>query len=199
MPKENEELTLETASKEDFTEVYKDMKTHFREDELRPYEKFIPLINDPKYTFLQIRHGDHKVGYMLLYPERESKFLWPEYFVIKKEFQSMGYGSKVLEILKSHFPDMNGLFLEIEHEDKASPNTTKRIKFYEKNGAKKLDIKYIHPTPGGGRPMYLFYLPIKKNLLPDREETLKVMKKAFEYLHSYIPNIKQIYKRIASS
>lgn len=196
--KDNIKLTLKTTPKSDFMEVFQDMKLHFREDELKTYEKFISIIDYDNYTFLQVKDGDKKIGYILLFIEHGSKFLWLEYFFIKNEFQSMGYGSEVLGILKHSFPDMNGVFMEIEHEDEAFPNTIKRIKFYERNGAEKIDLNYIHPNIEGGRPMYLFYLPIKKDLSSlNKKETLKVIKKAFEYLYKDMPGIDQIYERIS--
>lgn len=196
----NKNLTLEAGTNADFAEVFEDMQTHFREDELKPYEKFISLIDNNKYTFLHVKDGDKKVGYVLLFIEHGSKFIWPQYFVIKKEFQSMGYGTKTLKALVSFFPDMNGIFFELEPEDETSPNTIKRIKFYEKNGVKKLNLKYLYPNKEGGRKMYLFFLPIKKDFSAlTKKEILAVIKKGFEYLHDDIAEINQIYEKISSS
>ncbi|MGO4942260.1 GNAT family N-acetyltransferase [Ruoffia tabacinasalis] len=73
---------------------------------------------------------------------KSSQLIFVEYFAISPEYRSLGYGSKVLSLLKEKYHDMN-ICLEIEvvqTDEGIIEERLRRLQFYEKNGFQQLNM-----------------------------------------------------------
>jgi hypothetical protein len=81
-----------------------------------------------------------------------------------------------------------GMFLEVERPDAPESQQRKRIRFYERLGAKKLYIDYQFPTIDGPYPMYLFFKPSQTTTILPKESIKAAVLDAYDYIHSDVPN-----------
>lgn len=191
-----ENLSIKKGELKNFAKIYTDMQDYFPPEELKTYEKFWDLLNTDKYIFFDILIGEEKIGYLTSFIEEKNNIAWIDYFVIKKEHQSKGYGTKVLEKIKDFFQDKNGIFIELEKEDKLKPNTIRRANFYKRNKAEKLEVNYIYPDYNKLIPMDLFYLPInEKHKTPEDSKAKEIIKNVFEQVHNDVEGIENIIKK----
>ncbi len=166
----------------EFVTIYKDLLKQFPEVELKSYTRFCELLQSGEY-FVQIVQVDNDpIGYVIFYELTNS--IWLDYIAIFKESQSKGYGSRILKSLSEKF--QKGLYLEVEKADKNNINTLRRIDFYKKLGAKKLNVEYFYPASNGFFPMDLYYLPY--NNLPD--DISSDINEVFSFIHSDVNYIK---------
>ncbi|OJV66522.1 MAG: hypothetical protein BGO41_03615 [Clostridiales bacterium 38-18] len=130
------------------------------------------------------------VGFALLYVSNEKHFSWLDYIVIDPMKQSNGYGSKLLIYLKETF---GILLFEVEVPDGIDFNRERRIQYYEKLNAVRLNWDYYLPTPEGGLKMYLYALAEVQTY---HEEVIRMfMNEALRYIHSDIVNLDEILNR----
>lgn len=172
----------------DFEYAYADMREQFPACELKAYEHLEKLFVDGIYKLVI---GEH--GYMMFFAEEE--VLWLDYFAVFKNFHSQGIGSKMLKEVISLFPEHMGCYIEVEKPDKDKKDTLRRIDFYKKNGAVKLDINYYFP---GNVPlaMDLYFLSFnKKN--PDNRLVLLSVERVFRVLHSDVSNYRDVLRLIS--
>ena len=81
----------------------------------------------------------------------------------------------------------------MEKPNPQNTNTIRRIKFYERHGAKKLDFNYIYPA--SGLPMDLYYIPYTEES-PSKEEIREFIGSLFEHVHYDIKDNKIILEKI---
>ena len=117
-----------------------------------------------------------------------------DYIAVYKKFHSQGYGGKILEKLREVFRDKKGCFLEVEKPDLENFNTIRRIDFYQKHGAKKLDINYLYPNEKGFLPMDLYYISYGSE--PSYYEIKSFITKLFEVVHKDIKHSEEILAKI---
>ncbi len=181
---------MEFIEVKDFYQIYKDMQVQFPPEELKPYEHLKSIVSE-SYKIYQVIENI-PVGYIILFQTEE--FIFIDYIAIYQEFHSKGFGGKILDSLKQHF-NKKGCFLEVEKPDPENINTLRRIKFYEKNGAKKLNINYIYPNYHGGLPMDLYYISFNKQKTT-LIETKNFITSLFACIHSDIKNYQKFLDKI---
>lgn len=188
-------LSIQAGIPDSFLEVFEDMQQQFPSYELKTLEEFNNLLNNIDYQFYNIFDKDKKIGYFILFFDKKNNTYWLDYFAIKKDFQSKGYGTASFKLLKKTFPNVKGIFLEVEKEDQADPNTKRRADFYKNIGAFDLHINYLFPTKSGALPMDLYFLPFSaKNI--DKITIINVIKNTFAYIHQNVPHSKIVYENI---
>lgn len=190
------ELTVTKASLQKFNSVYEDMLLQFPKEELKPQEVFKSLLEENGYTLWLVHDSDKIVAYFLVFFDAGTNFLWLDYLAVFKEFHSLGYGSKILRLLHSVYPDAAGCFLEVEKENPQIPNTIRRIQFYERRGAVKLPVQYFCPTVSGNLPMYLFYLPIGEEKLPSSPKIKIMLTRCFDFLYGHLRHSPEVRSNI---
>lgn len=89
---------------------------------------------------------NHFVGFLITTSSKNNKCLKLDFFAILPQYQSKGYGGQVIEELKKISNDYYGIFIEVEKQglgkdEEENKIREKRIKFYEKNGFKKLNFE----------------------------------------------------------
>lgn len=188
-------IMLKIAENSDYKRIYEDLESQFPKEELKSKEKFLALSGEEAYEVRLALSGGVEVGYLTTVFDKKSCTLWLDYFAIYKEFHSKGYGSAILKSLIAQ-SDSNGCFLELEKPDDAAPNTTRRIEFYKRLGAFRLDVDYLFPHSEGVLPMELYYLPIKSTQSPSKKDIFSAIENTFEVIHDDIPHRKSVFDEI---
>lgn len=169
----------------------------FPEEERKSIEHLKALLSRGQYRLiLMLDHTDwYKedeiiVGFAMLYVSDVNQFSWLDYIVIDPKIQSKGYGSKLLLYLKETF---KLLLFEVEIPDGMDSNRERRIKYYEKLGAIRLNWEYYLPTPTGGLKMFLYALGEEETYL---DEGIKAkMHEALHYIHTDLSQLDEIINR----
>lgn len=86
------------------------------------------------------------VGFLITTSSKNSKCLKLDFFAILPQYQSRGYGGQVIKKIKEISHDYYGIFIEVEkvglgRDEEENKIREKRIKFYERNGFKKLSFE----------------------------------------------------------
>lgn len=191
-------MKLKQIQLEYFDEIYKDMTLQFPKSELKEYDflKNIFQSENSSYKIFAAIEENKPAGYCLVYAEEETRVIWLDYLAVFKDFHSLGYGSKILDALKAEFKSFIGMYLEVEKPDEECINTLRRINFYTKAGAKKLECEYFYPNKDDCLAMDLYFIPFACEQLPPRDETLKTINKVFYTLHKDIPHMKTVLEKI---
>lgn len=192
------DLVLKKTDVSIFDFVYSDMKKQFPESELKDYDTFVNLLNGDNYELLLAKVDGSSVGYVIVATDKINKILWLDYVAILQDFHNKGYGSEILRKLKSYYNGYNGCYLEVEKPDRNFINTYRRINFYKKLGAEKLNINYYYPNKDGMIPMDLYYIPYN-SFVPDRFVSISVVNNIFSILHKDIEHCSTVLAKISYS
>ncbi len=189
------DLIFKSINRELFENIYKDLCSQFPIKELKAYDEFLELLGTDEYKMYQVFDNDVEVAYVILFEDKIHKVIWLDYVAVFTDFHSLGYGSRILEGLKSLYSDYTGCYLEVEKINSDDITTVRRVKFYKKNGAEKLDIKYIYPNNYGGLEMDLYFIPYQGGLV-EKNFSISVIKYVFNKLHNNILCINDILTKI---
>ena len=194
-----ESLTLEHDKNGAFFEtVYADTQKQFPLCEMKPREAVLRLLKSGRYHLLVACDDKTPVGYLMVYLDSHSQTLWLDYFAVFKPFHGKGYGTCLLPLLKKRYSQMRGCYLEVEKPEMHKIDSIRRVRFYRRNGAYRLDLNYLYPYAGGVFPMHLFFLPFdaksKKLLTP--EVVFSTIQRVFHDIHPDIPHIEDVLRKI---
>lgn len=176
-------------------QIYEDMLTQFPQNELKTFTQYKKLCEREEYIIYNATENNEQVGYIIIVDNKELKYVWIDYLAVLKKFHSKGYGHKILAQLKNLYSNYNGCFLEVEKIDTKIPNTIRRVKFYESQGATKQPIDYYYPDYNEALPMDLYYFPYQE--ISPITNALKEIKFVFNILHTDLNNTNEIYNKIA--
>ncbi len=191
--KEYLNIKMSEASENCFGEVYQDMILQFCQNELKPKEHFENVLQNPNYKLFIFEADNEKIGYLFCYV---NDYLWADYFAIYRNYQSRGYGSKILSKVFEEYKNLKGCFFEVEQVRQEDLKTKKRQDFYKKIGCKKLDFEYYFPNDFIDLPMDLFYFCLAEKNIPSKSEIFSFLKKIFYFLHKDVQKKDKILKMI---
>lgn len=112
-------------------------ETAFPPEERRPSEMMPP--SDPAFHFYAI--GDSGLLTTWEFPG----VTYVEHFAVYPETRGQGVGGKALGELQG------AVILEVEPPEQ-SPEAARRVRFYERNGFRLLDVDYMQPSYAPGLP-----------------------------------------------
>ncbi len=180
-------------------EIYPRFEADFPAEERVELKHLKRLITNGDYELLLADHKTFKnmtLGYAFVYHVSECPVLWLDYMAIDKKYQNAGYGSKLFNRILELNKNALGMFMEVEIPNSADEqelcNQKRRIAFYERQGAVRLNLDYIFPSQSGGVPMYLFFKPAPSCHRLDKKQIAKSINSAFKFIHSDVPNANQI-------
>jgi ribosomal protein S18 acetylase RimI-like enzyme len=187
----------------DLPEIYAMLKTLFPPNELKAESVIRELMTKKSYVLFiaenpLVSGGDKTIGCALLYNMPAHKTAWLDYFAVNPTYQDGGYGTLLFNNIAS---TLNGgvgsMFMELEIPKSNDPKSqeNRRIRFYERQGVKLLDIKYKLPI-GAGVPMYLAYKAGNASTFLSDELLGAVIGEMFETVHSAEPNMQKIRDEI---
>lgn len=194
------ELMIIEGGLSDVIRLYDSIIEEFPESERKAKDVFIRLFETGDYRLLIAYNGTGlEVGYAFLYTIRKLGVLWLDFIVIHPEFQGKGYGSKFFEKMGSFYDSYIGMFLEVEIPEEANENQMRRISFYERMGAVRVNLKYYLPNEFGGLEMYLYYKSCNSNSFPEAEVIISTIESAYEFIHSDIRDKEQWLRQTINS
>ncbi len=144
------DLTEKKLSKSlsNYKEVCDFMKRVFPKEELMPMWLIRLLTLNKNYDFTVYYDEDLFVGILFTINSNDTLFVF--YIAVNDKIHSKGYGSKLLRLLFSKYPNKSiTLFIETM-DDKTAKNYEQRVKrlaFYERNGFIHTGIKAGFKTP----------------------------------------------------
>lgn len=185
------DIEILEGSINDLNDVYARFEKDFATDERIDYEHLKMLIDKKKYKLLLAKHKvfNEIIGYAFIYEIDSQKVLWLDYMAIEAKFKNAGYGTLLFnKIAELKFNGIIGMFMEVEipdaKDEACREEQTRRITFYERLGAKRLNFEYQLPTNNGGLPMYLYFRPSPNLKLLPKEQIKGTITSAFDYIHS---------------
>ncbi len=176
-----------------FDDIYADMILQFPVEELKTKSYFIKLCRDKDYKIFRCYKENTEIGYIMgIFDE----YIWVDYFAVHKNFQSNGYGSKILESLFKKFGNCsNGVLFEVEKIDSNNITTIRRQDFYKKIGCINTGLNYLFPSYNKIIPMDLLYFPLRERII-NRQEILFFIRKVFNKIHADVKSKDIAYSKI---
>lgn len=179
---------------QDLKNVYQRFTADFASDELKSYKHLKQLMSKKNYKLLLAKDPiiNQVVGYAFIYEFDRLQAIWLDYMAIDNQFRGSGYGAHLFKKLTKWKQNgfSGGIFIEVEipevKEGVTRENQLRRIRFYERLGAKRLPIPYQLPTNDGGLPMYLYFWPSHDVELLPKELIQDAVSEVFAYIHSDI-------------
>jgi len=185
---ENNEIELSEGNLTELKDVYHRLSADFPANELKDYSQFQLLLANEKYKLLWAKKQEEIVGYALIYEFEHLPAIWLDYMAIDQQFRNAGYGSLLFQkILQSKQDGFIGMFVEVEipeEEKDIREQQIRRINFYERLGARRLNIPYKLPTNDGGFPMYLYFRPSSNVHRLPKEQIEAAIEEVFQFIHS---------------
>lgn len=155
------------------------------------------------YIMIVIKLGEDVIGFSLVRPFSDQKFCLLDYLAVKKEFRNRKFGSllfnKLYKELIAVYPDTKLMVIEVDDPEYGNSKEkiikVKRIKFYEKLGAKVVqDFRYYMPPMVEGAEStnmkLMIYSQHRKTILESNR--LKLIVKSL-YKQNYGKNEADIY------
>lgn len=125
-------------------EEHQKLYNEFPADEIFPLEDIEFACNNGKYKILKFYNGDILLGTVFLTLLNETKYLAINYIYIEKEMRNNGYGHIIVNLLKSKFPEYNGIMVEVEPAENNEYFDVKnrRLRYYKNLKFNPVDYKY---------------------------------------------------------
>ena len=154
---------LQRINETDFPEIYRIMQVSFSDDEYRPYDEQLALLEEPEYRIYYM-----PAGFLAVW-EFES-FIYIEHFAVDPSLRNSGTGSAMLQELVKQY--QKPICLEVElPEDEL---TRRRIGFYERNGFVFNEYPYIQPPISKGKsPVPLRIMTYKSEITREEFQKMK--------------------------
>lgn len=130
----------------EFDKMYSIMESSFPDDEYRPKEEQIKLLENENYNVLVVKGTTGNiVGFIAVWNFEE--FLFIEHFAVDKNSRNQGLGGVILKALN----DMTNKMMCLEVEPPQSAITKRRVEFYKRNGFYLNEYPYIQPPISKGK------------------------------------------------
>lgn len=132
----------------DIQEFKKEIKSYYKKlfpvMERKPVYLIKRMYKKGFTKLLKIVLKEKIIGFFII-NEGKTGYAQMDYFAIFKEYQSQGYGTTALNLIKKKYENSKGIFIEIEKEglgknEEENKMREKRAKFYERIGFEKLDF-----------------------------------------------------------
>jgi GNAT superfamily N-acetyltransferase len=162
---------------------YTRLTDYFPEKEMKSKRHFELLFHE-KEGIYQLEEGpDHIIVYF-----EKPQYIFIDYILVKGNSRGKGTGSMVLDKLKSKG---KAIILEVEPVNLVDPDSSKRIRFYEKNHFLRMDaIHYerIHQVTKELNKMDVFcWSPVHKS----EQWVFDQMQDIYEEVHTY--KVRELY------
>ena len=174
-----------------FDILYSDMRLQFPESELKSEMQFKQLIKNPNYQIINCYSDNKNIGYLFCFID---DYILVDYFAVFRQYQSTGFGTKVLKSLFEQYSHLKGCLFEVEKIDNSDIKTQKRQEFYKRLGCIDSGINYLYPAPEPF-PMDLLYYPLQFEA-QQKESIIHFINTYFRVIHSDVPSIKNILQEI---
>lgn len=155
---------------------YDKLNAYFPNKEMKSKEQFSALLNEENIYF-----KDEGPYHIAMYAEFE-EFVFIDYLWVSKEARGKGIGRKVIEKFKAKGKTV---ILEVEPINEKDPDTSGRLKFYDKLGFKFVKtFRYVYQVSEKDAQTELdimYYAPSTMN----EEKIYDYMRRVHENIHTY--------------
>lgn len=156
---------------------YEKLNRYFPIEDMKSQEHMELLLDEKSNLY----HKDEGPFHILMYAEFES-FIFIDYLLVAKASRGQGIGHKLMEKLKQKGKP---IILEVEPADYEDSDTTKRLKFYKREGfkhAQSIDYEIRSlATHEMNTWEILYWAPNDES----EEMIYEAMKKAYTSIHTY--------------
>ncbi|MCM1988196.1 GNAT family N-acetyltransferase [Oceanirhabdus seepicola] len=173
----------------DLEVIYDRFEKDFPPDERKDRKQIESLMLKNKYKLIIAKHSilSEVLGYAFIYETENLGLIWIDYIAINPKFQSKGYGSLLFNKVMERSNDVKGIIVEVERADHENlhirEKQKRRIDFYKRLGARRLNIAYHLPTKDGSIPLDLYFIPKQGiNYLP-KDVIQNKIRSVFEFIH----------------
>ena len=191
------------GSLEDLQHIYPSFADEFPANERKTIDQLGTLMERGDYHLIVAENIFHnnadRIGFAFIYMPMDSEFIWLDYLVIEKNHQSKGYGSLFFNYLLQSRKRIKCMYIEVEIPTGKDENQERRVNYYERLGAVRLNMAYQLPIPEGGVPMYLYLSKLENSESVTKEEVFDAIKRAHEYIHWDHDHLSTIYHEIIKS
>ncbi|CEG25707.1 GNAT family N-acetyltransferase [Bacillus sp. B-jedd] len=193
-----DKIDLIKGSIQDLQKVYPRFTEDFAPEEQKSYRQLESLLKEGNYQLLFAKDNtiEQIIGYAFIYEFATVPAIWIDYIAIHEEHRGGGYGSLFFKKIADYRQNGIGVFLEVEiPEAEEGENRTiqlRRISFYERLGANKLDVPYLLPTINGGFPMYLYFKSTDRVNILRKEQIQAAITEVYKQIHSDLENTASI-------
>ena len=160
---------LEKLDIKEFDIIYSIMINSFPDDEYRPNDEQIKLLENKNYSILVMRNEKKQIiAFIAVWDFTE--FLFIEHFAVDKDNRNKGFGKIILNELKTITRKM--LCLEVEPPQ--CEITKRRVEFYKRNGFYLNEYPYIQPSISSGKkPVPLMIMTSENKIDNSKFESIK--------------------------
>lgn len=145
-------MNLVSVNVEEFHDrIYPEYKKLFSKEERKPYQAIIKAMKQQLGNVIKILENDVFIGFIIVNTLENNPYVQLDYLAILPEYQSRGYGKKVISLLRNHYHQYKGIFIEIEKiglgkNEEENQIRMRRKRFYENAGFQKLgfDLDLYH-------------------------------------------------------
>lgn len=123
-----------------FEEIYNILAQSLPQSEMRTKEAQQALLNNQNYKLLTMYDKNEIIGFMAIWDLDAYNFI--EHFAVKSDFRGNGIGGKMLKYLQNI--SSKPVILEVEPPG-STPEATRRIEFYRRNGFHFNSYEYFQP------------------------------------------------------
>ncbi len=194
-------IEIQEGNLQDLKAVYAALEEEFAPEERKNFNHLAMLMKKGNYKLLLAKDKSlgTVIGYAFIYEIDSIKALWLDYMAIMSKFQNAGYGTALFnKIAEWKKGEVTGIFIEVEIPQakggESRENQLRRIRFYERLGAKRLMLAYELPTLRGGFPMHLYFHPASDTRVLYKEQIRHAIASAFSGIHSDIPQKESVLK-----
>ncbi|MGS2779668.1 GNAT family N-acetyltransferase [Robertmurraya sp. GLU-23] len=164
---------------------YSRLTDYFPEKEMKSKKHFEILFHEKRGIYQVEESPSHVIVYL-----EKDEYIFIDYILVTQNKRGNGKGSKILEELKHKG---KAIILEVEPVTQIDPDSKKRVRFYEKNGFRKMEsISYerIHMVTDELNKMdILCWSPIHRT----EQWVYDQMKTVFNEVHAF--KAKELYNR----
>ncbi len=172
-------MELILSKKEEFLEIYEQMKENFCLDEIRDFELAESIYDEKEYSLYHLCVSGEKVGFVAIWAFDEFAFV--EHFVVYANYRNKGFGAQAINLVKEKF---GTVLLEVEPPQ--DETATRRVGFYKRQGFCENEYAYMQPSyRENGNEVKL--------ILMSAPRALKNVERAVEILY------KTVYKKDGTS
>lgn len=184
------EIDIIEGSIKDLSQIYNRLERDFPASERKDKNQIKLLMSKNKYKMLiaKDRNSQGIIGYAFVYETENPHLIWLDYIAIDPMFNGKGYGTLLFNKITERSKDVIGIMFEVEKADSVDEKIRKeqerRIAFYQRLGAQKLNIDYHLPTKEGSIPLDLYFKPADGINYLSKEVIQKKVSSAFDYIHA---------------
>ena len=193
-------MTIRIGKIEELERIYPSYELEFPVEERKTIHQLKALMEKGEYLFLiaeDLIEGEWaQVGFSFVYTPKSEDFMWLDYIVIERLYQSRGYGSKFYKSILAFMETKQIMYIEVEIPTGADINQDRRIKYYERLGAEKLPVFYMLPTPNAYMPMHLYVAKRKSDLSLLASDIQRAIQKSLSYIHYDHPDLASVLSKI---